>query len=321
MMNTRGSVLRCAFAGLAALALLLAATQALAAEKRKIKWVQSIYMDEKGNGLKHPEGVACRDDYFLVADTGNRRILRYSYDGDTVTPKAEFLIPKSYPLMLEMNSKGDIYFLDGRERRIEMLSAAGEAKGVLKPKSLPSSQKIVPKAFAIGADDGIYVLDIFSARVLVLDSEGQYRRHVDLPDEYGFFSDVAVDAQGNIYLLDGADAVVYKAAVGADRFTRLTEDLDAYLNFPTNLTVDGRGVLYLVDQYGSGLVLVSGGGSFQGRVLEMGWGEKGLYYPSQICVSPNGNLLIADRSNNRVQRFRQKKGGSAQRKDEAAPAE
>ena len=321
MMNTRSSVFRCAFAGLAALVFLLAAAQALAAEKRKIKWVQSIYMDEKGNGLKYPEGVACRDDYFVVADTGNRRILRYSYDGDTVTPKAEFLLPKSYPIMLEMNSKGDIYFLDGRERRIVMLSAAGEAKGTLKPKSLPSSRDIVPKAFTIGADDGIYVLDIFSARVLVLDSEGQYRRHVDFPDEYGFFSDVAVDAQGNIYLLDGADAVVYTAAVGAGRFTRLTEDLDAYMNFPTNLTVDGRGVLYLVDQHGSGLVLVSGGGSFQGRMLKMGRGEKGLYYPSQICVSPNGNLFIADRSNNRVQRFRLNKGGSAPRKDEAAPAE
>ncbi|MBW2402000.1 MAG: hypothetical protein JRG80_22575, partial [Deltaproteobacteria bacterium] len=102
---------------------------------------------------------------------------------------------------------------------------------------------------------------------------------------------------------------------------RLTEDLDAYMNFPTDLTVDGRGVLYLVDHHGSGLVLVSGGGSFQGRMLEMGWGEKGIYYPSQICVSPNGNLFIADRSNNRVQRFRLNKGGSAPREDEAAPAE
>jgi sugar lactone lactonase YvrE len=321
MMNTRGKVLRSAFSVLAALALVIGTTQALGAEKRKIKWVQSIYVDAKGDGLKYPEGVACRDDHFVVADTGNSRILRYSYQGDSVTPEAEFPLPKSYPIKVELDSKGDIYFLDGRERRIAMLSAAGEERGFLEAKSLPSSRDIVPKSFAIGANDDIYVLDIFSARVLVLDSEGQYRRHIDFPDEYGFFSDVDVDAQGNIFLLDGADVVVYKAANGADRFTRLTDDIQSYMNFPTNLSLDDRGVLYLVDQYGSGLALVSGDGSFLGRILEMGWNEKRLYYPSQICISANGNLFIADRNNSRVQRFRLNQGAPAERKDEAAPVE
>jgi sugar lactone lactonase YvrE len=321
MTNTRGNVLRGAFTVLAALAVVIGTTAALAAEKRTVRWVQSIYIDGKGDGLKHPEGVACRDDHFVVADTGNSRILRYSYQGDSVTQEAEFLLPKSYPIKIELDSKGDIYFLDGRERRIAMMSAAGEERGFLKPKSLPSSKDVVPKSFAIGANDDIYVLDIFSARVLVLDSEGQYRRHVDFPDEYGFFSDVEVDAQGNIYLLDGADVVVYKALNGADRFTRLTDDIGSYLNFPTNLALDDRGVLYLVDQYGSGLALVGGDGTFLGRFIEMGWDENRLYYPSQICISSNGNLFIADRNNSRVQRFRLNQGASAERKDEAAPVE
>ena len=321
MTNIRGSVLRFAFSVLAALALVMGSTQALGAEKRKARWVQSIYMDAKGNGLKYPEGVACRDSYFVVADTGNSRILRYSYEGDSVTPEAEFALPKSYPIKIELNSKGDIYFLDGRERRIAMLSAAGEEMGFLKPTSLPSSKDIVPKGFAIGTDDDIYILDIFSARVLVLDSEGKYRRHVVFPDEYGFFSDVAVDAQGNIYILDGPEAAVYTAARGADRFTPLTDSMKDYMNFPTNLFVGDRGVIYLVDQYGSGLALVGPDGAFLGRMLELGWGERGVYYPSQICVSPNQNLFIADRNNSRVQRFRLNKGGSAERKDEAAPSE
>lgn len=313
--------MRYAFGLLVALALVLGATQASSADKRKIKWVQSVYLDAKGNGLKYPEGVACRDDYFVVADTGNSRILRYSYDADSVTQSAEFVLPKSYPIKLEVNSKGDIYYLDGRERRIAMLSATGEERGFLKPKSLPSSKEVVPKAFAIGANDDIYVLDIFSAHVLVLDSEGQYRRRLAFPDDYGFFSDVAVDRQGTIYLLDGVKAVVHTAPTGADRFTPLTEGLDAFMNFPTNLSVGDGGILYLVDQYGSGLALVGQEGDFLGRALELGWSERGLFYPSQICIGPNGDLFIADRNNSRVQRFRLNQGASAERKDEAVPSE
>jgi len=66
--------LRGAFTVLAALAVVIGTTAALAAEKRTVRWVQSIYIDGKGDGLKHPEGVACRDDHFVVADTGNSRI-------------------------------------------------------------------------------------------------------------------------------------------------------------------------------------------------------------------------------------------------------
>ena len=79
--------------------------------------------------------------------------------------------------------------------------------------------------------------------------------------------------------------------------------LKEYMNFPTSLATDDQGTLYLVDQYVSGLAVVARDGSFQGRVLGMGWIESRLYYPTQICISPNGTLLIADRSNSRVQVF------------------
>ena len=66
----------------AAFLLVLGSVQSLGAEKRTIKWVASIYSDANGVGLKYPEGVACTDEYLIVADTGNSRLLRYSYRGD-----------------------------------------------------------------------------------------------------------------------------------------------------------------------------------------------------------------------------------------------
>ena len=313
--------MRRVLASVAAFLLVLGSTQSFGAEKRTIKWVASIYSDANGIGLKHPEGVACTDEYLIVADTGNSRLLRYSFQGETVTMEAEFPLPKSYPIRVHVNSTGDLYFLDGKERRIEIMSATGEEGGLLSYKNLPFSTEVIPKSFTIDRNDRIYLLDVLSRHVLVLEPDGQYLRQVPFPEEHGFFSDLAVDRQGRILLLDGVEAVVYSAARGADQFSRLTESLKAYVNFPTSLSVDESGVIYLVDQYGSGLALVGQDGSFLGRKLSLGWKDGGLYYPSQLCISRNGSMFIADRSNSRVQLFDTGASESVVRPDEAAAAE
>ena len=286
------------------LVVFLVAPQAIGAERTRMKWVTSIYKDAKGIGLKYPEGVACTDDFIVVADTGNSRLLRYSYEGASVTAEAEFPLPKSFPVIVQVNSKGEVYFLDGRERRIVEVGAAGEGKRVLKPKSLPSSAEIVPKSFRIDGRDNIYILDVFSDQVLVLDADAQYSRHISFPEEYGFFSDLAVDRQGVVFLLDSVDAVVFSAGKDSKTFSPMTASMKEYMNFPARLAIDDRGVLYLVDQNGSGLGIVGRDGSFLGRKLARGWNESGLYYPSQMCISANGSIFIADRNNSRIQMFK-----------------
>ena len=295
--------MRRAFTILAALVLISGSVAAFGAGKMRMRWVTSIYSGPNGVGLKYPEGVACGEDYLVVADTGNSRLLRFSYEDDAATPEAEFPLPKSAPIMVQVNSKGELYFLDGAERRIVGVSATGEPLGVLDPKGLPSSAEVVPKSFRIDHEDNVYILDIFSAAVLVLDAGGNYLRHVSFPEEYGFFSDLAVDQQGTILLLDSVEAVVYSALATADGFSPLTKSVKEYVNFPTGLSTDDEGVIYVVDQYGSGLALIAADGSFLGRRLGMGWNESGLYFPSQVCVNEDGVVFIADRNNSRVQVF------------------
>jgi sugar lactone lactonase YvrE len=267
------------------------------------KWVTSIYADADGIGLKRPEGVACGEKRVVVADTGNRRLVRYGYDGDEVSAERVFPLGKSSPTVLQFNSKGDLYFLDGRDRRIVVLKASGERVGSLNPKSMPSSKEIVPKSFRIDGDDNIYILDIFSQQVIILDPDWQLSRTIPLPKDRGFFSDLAIDRQGKIYVVDSVEAVVHVAVKGAETFTRFTESMKELVNFPARLTIDAQGVLYLVDQNGSGLGLVAPDGASLGRRLGLGWNKSGLYYPSQICISAGGNVFIADRNNNRVQMF------------------
>lgn len=292
-----------ALATLLPLTLLLGVCQASGSEMIKIKWVAAIYSDAVGKGLERPEGVACGDDSFVVADTGNSRLVRYTYAGHSVSAEAEISIPRSHPIVVQETSRGDLYYLDGRDRRIVGLKADGQKIGSLDPTRLPSSAEIVPKSFRIDENDDVYVLDIGSGRVVVLDPDGQYKRQVTFPEEYGFISDLAVDRQGTIFVVDSVTAVVHAAVVGAERFSPLTESLKDYMNFPSSLAVDDAGLLYLVDKHGSGLGIVGRDGEFLGRTLGLGWNEGGLYFPSQVCVSHNGSVFIADRSNSRIQYF------------------
>ncbi|MCB2183892.1 MAG: NHL repeat-containing protein [Desulfobulbaceae bacterium] len=284
-------LLNCLFAGFS-----------LAASPLKIKFLQSVYEDNGGTGLKSPEGVACTDDYFIAADTGNNRLVKYAFKDNTVGAM-EFEIPVTAPLIAQINSDGDIYALDGRDRRIQIFNADGQAKGTLSAKGAPVAAKMVPRSFKIDENNNIYILDISEEVVLVLDSSGKYLKHIPLPEQGGFFSDLAVDRQGIVYVVDSVHPGVYSSAPEGDTFSLITKNLQEFVNFPATITLDNQGVIFLMDKHGGSLALLGRNGSFLGHKFGYGWREGQFYYPAQICVNQAKNIFIADRNNSRVQIF------------------
>jgi DNA-binding beta-propeller fold protein YncE len=274
------------------------------AETVKFKYLQSVYFDEKGGGLKQPEGVACDEKSLLVAgDTGNDRLIRYTFQDKILKGGNNINIPQlSNPIRVQVNSKGEIFALDGKKRRIVRLTPEGTFKSYVDPEGLPSPSAFVPKSFKIDRGDNIYILDIFTGRVLVLNPEGKYQNQIPFPKDYGFISDLSVSSKGNVLLIDCVKAMVFSAAKESNSFSPLTKSLREYLSFPTSIT-ENRGTIYIVDENGAGVVILGGDGSFVGRQLTMGWIEGLLYFPSQICVNEKGEIFIADRGNNRVQIF------------------
>jgi hypothetical protein len=202
-----------------------------------------------------------------------------------------------------LNSNGEIFALDGKERRIVRLSAEGEYKGYINPGGISSPSSFVPRSFKIDSKDNIYILDIFGERVLLVGPDEKYQKHIDFPKGYGFFSDLQVDLKGSIFLVDSVKSMVFCAEKEAGQFSPFTKNLKEYLNFPTSMTSDNKGIIYLVDENGGGIVILGQDGSFLGRQLSMGWNEGLLYYPSQMCVNDKGDVFVADRGNSRVQIF------------------
>jgi len=283
----------------------LSASHSFGDEAIKIRYVSSFLADEKGNMFKTPKGVACTNDSLLViADTGNGRLLKYTNQNGLFVMGGEYRIPDlSSPSKVQISSTGELFVLDEREPRIARLSTEGAFVAYIKPTGQPDPGSYIPRSFALDARDNIYILDILAERVLVLDPAGKLLREVKFPRNYGFFSDLAVDQGGTVFLIDTVQCMVYSAGAQAQVFTALTGKLKEYMLFPTSITLDSAGMLYIIDQNGGSIIVMNSAGTVMGRQLGVGWKEGFLRYPSQACITAAGNLFVADRENNRVQQF------------------
>lgn len=286
-----------------AIGLVLFPFSAFSAEAVKLQHTFSVYADDRGIGLNHPEGLSCNDQsLMIIGDTGNDRLLKFIYQEKSLKAGKEIRLPQlTNPIRVQINSKGDIFALDGKQRRIVRLDSEGAFKGYLTAEGMPSS--MIPRSVKLDREDNIYILDVFSARVVILTPDGKYQKQIDFPKDYGFFSDLAVDSRGTILLIDSERAKVYTAQKNSTSFSPLGTSLKEYLSFPTSITTNNRGVIYITDTNGASIGVLSQDGSFLGKQLTMGWTEGLLYYPSQICINEKGETFIADRGNSRIQIF------------------
>lgn len=281
------------------------AFSAQAADSVKLKPLGGATQDAGNLPLKNPEGVACGKGVILVADTGNGRFVRYTLANDELKNGVEVKVAQvSYPLRLKATAKDKYLVMDGKSHKIARLAADGSFLAYLEYQNVPAPAEIVPRSMAVDAKDNIYILDVLGERVLVLDPDGKYIRHLSIPKEYGFVSDLAVDQKGAIFVLDSQNARVYKAAPEALSFQPFASGLQIYLSFAVTIDIDSQGRVYLLDQNDSAVVLIGPDGSFQGRYLSFGWKGGLLNSPTQECITENGTLVIADRNNSRIQIFK-----------------
>lgn len=290
---------------LAAASLALGGLRLDAREGMPLKFLASVYADAKGSGFRLPEGVACDDQgRFIVADSGNGRLVTFTLRDGAIGGGSDTQVQQlPAPSRLQVNSKGEIVALDGKQRRIVILNPDGTFKEVLALDGVPPPAAIVPKAFAIDGADALYVLDVFSGRVVVTDSYGKFQRVLPLPRDARFVSDVAVDPAKTVFVLDSLGRKLYAAAKDAGTFTRLGGELAEFLpTMPSYMTVS-RGAILVVEGPSSSIVTFARDGTFLSRQLSNGWKEGFLNHPVQICINSKAEVFVADRDNSRIQVF------------------
>jgi sugar lactone lactonase YvrE len=271
---------------------------------RGLAFERAVLTDSAEVALRAPEGVAC-DEHgaVVVADTGNGRLLTFTWkEGALDGGKALRLPQLTHPVRLQIDSKGYVLALDRRSRKIVRVDANGAYGGFLEPKGA-SWGAVTPAAFKLDASDAAYVLDVVAKMVAVVSADGKVTRELPLPAGAKAITDLAVESSGKIFLVDAVTAVVYAAEPAEKAFRAVTSSLKDRISFPGYLLADGRGRLFVVDQNGNAVVRIGTDGTFQGRDLVWGAVEGALNYPGQLCITPSGDVLVADRNNDRVQIF------------------
>jgi hypothetical protein len=283
---------------------LLLPLHAFGAEQIIMKYALSAYADEKGIGLNQPEGIACKDDRLVVADTGNGRLVLFSLQNGELKGGKEIKLPQVvYPVRVKVNSKGDIFVLDERQRKVVRLTPELTFKQYLELGGLATESMVVPAGIDLDGADNIYLLDVLGGKVLVLDADGKMQRQISFPKEYGFITDLAVNSKGTVFLTDGVKSMVYANAADPNAFAPITGIMKEDLKFPSNIVADAKGMLFISDQNSGGIVAIAQDGTFRNRLLSLGWKEGAVRYPAQICVNKDGGFFVADRANSRIQMF------------------
>lgn len=270
-----------------------------------LRTLSAIYLDDRGGGMKRPEGVAFDGRSLLaVADTGNGRILKFTVAGEHAAPAGEIRLKEiPCPTRIGIGPQGDLFVLDGKSRRIGRISPAGEFKGYARVAGDGPEGAAMPWSLAVDGEGRLLVLDVLRGRVLVLDAAGRTERTIAFPAGKGFPADIAVDGRGTIVAVDSVGRRVLAAGKSDPAFVPLAAGLQAVAAFPAAIAVDSLGRIHVADRNGDAILVLAADGSLRGRHGGTGWKEGLLRYPSGLCAGPAGTIFVADRENGRVQWF------------------
>jgi tripartite motif-containing protein 71 len=273
----------------------------------------------KGNEVSIPAGL-CADGQgnIYVADMGSDSIKKYTIKGKLIqewgprTAKAtKNKFSLSYPMDIEVDSKGFIYVIDGTydegNARVVKFDPRGnvisEWKSPLKGSSFEG----------IGLDEkgNIYLADC--GRVLKLNSDGKLAQVIgkkgEGPGELDSVYDVAVDGKGNIYICnttriqrfdsDGRFVKQWGKYINDPEYDECRKDGEFYI--PYRIYFDHIDSIYVCEERNRRIQKITTEGAFIRK-----WDfskpikpEEGIY-PSSTAVDEKENLFILDRARSKV---------------------
>ncbi|HKJ79991.1 MAG TPA: hypothetical protein VKA10_10665 [Prolixibacteraceae bacterium] len=184
-----------------------------------------LIYDSAGNLLKewaHPgensiiTSIAAADSFVFVADAGNRRILKYSNEGELTgqfegKANAEqlhgFIIPSPY-FDIDINNYNDFWAVNPGLHRLENYTFDGEMRGFWETSGvkLEGFSGCCNPAHFTFLDDGRFVTSEKGlVRIKIYKPSGEFEAVVAAPKRFtdeGEAPDIATDSTGKVYALD-----------------------------------------------------------------------------------------------------------------------
>ncbi len=231
--------------------------------------------------------------------------------GSNGTGTGQFVTPRS----LAVGPDGSVYVLDTGNNRIQVFDQNGNFLQQWGEPGAGPGQFNEPWGIAVAGDGTIYVADTWNHRVQVFDATGQLLRTIgtfanvqqgDPQAEQGNFwgpRDLAVDAEGNVYVTDTGNKRVQK-------FSPEGQFLQAWggggvvpgsFEEPTGIDIDSQGNIYVADTWNRRIQKFDPNLNpvAQWEVVD-GWQSEGVVNKPGLAVDDQGRVFISDPEGYRI---------------------
>lgn len=225
-------------------------------------------------------------------------------------------------------ASGKLYATDGDNYRVHVYNTSDTEISIFGGVYGSGDGELAsPRGVAFDASGNIFIIDTDNAKInkfnsseVYVSSFGEVGSGLPAPAESKFSSptSAAVDTSGNVYIADSGNDRIQKfdsdgnfllqfGSFGSAN-TAIIGDKPGKFSFPSDVTVDSSGNIYVADEENKRVQKFNSSGAFLAQIGSEG-STAGLFTtPSSVAVDSSGNLFVGDRGRHKIIKFNS--GGS-----------
>lgn len=267
---------------------------------RILVWVESLQNTEELE-IRRPVALASgANDELVVADVHSPRLIVCRRIGVTWQLQRAIELP-SAPIALVHDGRRYIASLRGRG---DLLSFEGIDKMQQTLISLPEGT--LPGQLAAEITGSLLVFDLAREKLLRVDTQGRVQK--ELPLGAGLTALASTPGGGFVITNAGEGSVQWFGPDWQPGGRWVLPSEGPVPAWPVGIAVEPNGSLDIVDRHGGRILVIDATGKPEGAGSRRGWESGLLLFPAAIDRLGNGNLVVADEGNGRVQIFRRVDG-------------
>jgi hypothetical protein len=277
-------------------------------DKRVKTIFNRVVLGKRPPVLSNPVSIlADNPDAFLVADQGNRILLRVEKGvGEMPQSLKKSNLDFSSLVGICRGPGSGVLFSDSHAGKIYLLSGDGKEVSILNDSLLLGQ----PTGIAWSpASREIWVVETSAHRLAVLDEQGRLLRRVGSRGEgegqFNFPTHIWIDSEGLVYVVDAMNfrVQVLDAAGTVLSVFGKAGDATGYMARPKGIATDSFGNIYVVDALFHAVQVFNRQGQFLYAFGNQGRGDGEFWLPTGITIDDRNNIYVADSYNSRIQVF------------------